>query len=97
MCDAGTLEATPWTILLRGHRNLVMEKLRCKISPIRPGQRVSFRVNLKVGKVLRVLEGFKYRAIEFIRKINLTLGSIVEMDPHNEVLDMTGINNSNHG
>ena len=77
-------------------RDLVMEKLRCKIRPVGPRKSVGLSIDLEVGKVLEILKWFEYRAVEFIREVDLTVGSVVELNPYDEISDMTCICYSNH-
>jgi len=53
-------------------------------------------INLEVCKILEILKWFEHRAVEFIREIDLTVGSVVELNPYDEISDMTCICYSNH-
>jgi len=53
-------------------------------------------VDLKAREVFEILKWFEDRAVEFIAEIDLTTGTVVELNPHDEISDMAGVCNSYH-
>ena len=76
--------------------DLVVQELRCKVCPVWPRKGVNLRVDLELDEEVRILERLEHLAVEFVGQINLAVGPVVELDPHDKVANVAGVSYSNH-
>src|SRR5437588_188973 len=76
--------------------HLFVEKLRCKICPVRPLDRAGVRVHRKAAEVGLLFQRLKDRSLELLRKIDLTFGPILKPNPDRELVDVTSFDDVLH-